>query len=96
VPRRYSSLDYEEGPYRPADLQRLDILVNGEVVDALARMVHRWAAAATRWWFMRARQSSFLRRTPALFGSYQLFWAPTFLFHPPGWLGHRPSNKHSS
>lgn len=39
--RSYCSLDYEEGPYRQADLQRLDILVNGQPVDALARMVHR-------------------------------------------------------
>jgi translation elongation factor EF-4 len=27
----YASFDYEEGQYRPADLARLDILVNGQV-----------------------------------------------------------------
>ncbi|EFJ51989.1 hypothetical protein VOLCADRAFT_72951 [Volvox carteri f. nagariensis] len=37
----YASFDYEEGPYRPADLVRLDILAHGKPVDALARMVAR-------------------------------------------------------
>lgn len=37
----FASFDYEEGEYREADLQRLDMLVNGQVVDALARMVHK-------------------------------------------------------
>ena len=32
-------------PSRQADLQRLDILINGEAVDALARIVHRDRAA---------------------------------------------------
>mmetsp|Transcript_26179 Transcript_26179/g.73383 ORF Transcript_26179/g.73383 Transcript_26179/m.73383 type:complete len:542 (+) Transcript_26179:221-1846(+) len=42
--RGYASFDYEEGEYRPADLQRLDLLINGDPVDALARVVHRGSA----------------------------------------------------
>ncbi len=39
----YASFDYERGELRKADLLRLDIMLNGEMVDALARVVHRWA-----------------------------------------------------
>ena len=35
----YATLDYEEGPWRPADLVKLDVRVNGEEVDALAQVV---------------------------------------------------------
>jgi elongation factor 4 len=41
----YATFDYEEGDYRRADLVRLDLLVNGEPVDALARVVPRERAA---------------------------------------------------
>ncbi len=37
----YASLDYQFLEYRPEDLQKLEILVNGEPVDALAAIVHK-------------------------------------------------------
>lgn len=40
VTQGYGSFDYEMLDYRPSDLVKLDILVNGEKVDALALMVH--------------------------------------------------------
>lgn len=38
--RGYASLDYQFLEYRPDKLQKLEILVNGEAVDALATIVH--------------------------------------------------------
>ncbi len=41
VTQGYGSFDYELLDYRESDLVKLDILVNGERVDALAQLVHR-------------------------------------------------------
>lgn len=50
VSRGYASLDYHFVRFQPADLVKLDILINGEKVDALALIVHREKA------FQRGRE----------------------------------------
>jgi GTP-binding protein LepA len=44
VSKGYASFDYHLTDYRPGDLVKLSILVNGEPVDALSMLVHRSAA----------------------------------------------------
>jgi len=46
ITQGYGSFDYEMLDYRTSDLVKLDILVNGEVVDALSQLVHRSNARA--------------------------------------------------
>ncbi|MBF6606373.1 MAG: elongation factor 4 [Chloroflexi bacterium] len=43
----YASMDYEEAGYRSANLARVDILVNGEPIDALSLIIHRDRAQST-------------------------------------------------
>ncbi|HWA27831.1 MAG TPA: translation elongation factor 4 [Lacunisphaera sp.] len=41
ITRGYGSMDYELGEYRASDLVKMDIMVNGDPVDAFASIVHR-------------------------------------------------------
>jgi len=46
VTHGYGSMDYENCGYEPSDLVKLDILLNGEPVDAFSAIVHRDKAVA--------------------------------------------------
>ncbi|MBR0137883.1 MAG: translation elongation factor 4, partial [Erysipelotrichaceae bacterium] len=51
--RGYASLDYELIGYKPSNLAKMDILINGEIIDALACIVHKdfaysWGSLITR------------------------------------------------
>lgn len=41
ISRGYASFDYEFVRYEPANLVKVDILINGEMVDALALIIHK-------------------------------------------------------
>ncbi len=46
ISKGYASFDYQLTDYRPGDLVKMSILVNGEPVDALSQLVHRERAEA--------------------------------------------------
>ncbi|MFM1852154.1 MAG: hypothetical protein RIS54_1838 [Verrucomicrobiota bacterium] len=41
ITRGYGSMDYELGDYRVSDLVKMEILINGDPIDAFASIVHR-------------------------------------------------------
>ncbi|SCV00481.1 LAME_0G10000g1_1 [Lachancea meyersii CBS 8951] len=41
VSRGYGSLDYEDIGYKPSDIVKLELVLNGKSVDALAQVMHR-------------------------------------------------------
>ncbi len=41
VTKGYASLDYEDAGYKPSDIYKLEILVNGEGIDALSTVLHK-------------------------------------------------------
>ncbi len=41
ITQGYGSMDYEEAPYRPTDVVKMDILLNSEPVDAFSTIVHK-------------------------------------------------------
>jgi GTP-binding protein LepA len=61
VSRGYGSFDYELEGYVPSDLVKLDILVNGDPVDALSLIVHR-EKAHTRGGELASKLKEFIPR----------------------------------
>ena len=60
ITRGYGSLDYEPAGWQTEKLVKLDILVNGEPVDALSTIVHKDRAAE------RGRQTAWTQEAPTV------------------------------
>src|SRR4030095_5124363 len=57
ITRGYGSMDYEHAGYRSAKLVKLDLLVNGEPVDAFSTIVHTARAEARgRQWAAKLKE----------------------------------------
>src|SRR5918994_2919353 len=41
ISKGYASLDYEAADYRESDLVKLDMLINGDAIDAFSVIIHR-------------------------------------------------------
>ena len=65
--RGYASLDYELNGYQASPMVKMDILINGEVVDALSVIVHKEFAA---------RRGRALVKKNSAVSSRQLFQIP--------------------
>ena len=53
----YATFDYEESGYEQSDIVRLDVLINGQSVDALAGLIHRDKATRSgKAWVTRLRE----------------------------------------
>jgi len=62
VTHGYGSMDYDLGEYQQADLVKMDIMINGDPVDAFSSIVHRDKAEGKGRVLSRNSPTSFRRR----------------------------------
>ncbi len=61
VSRGYASMDYEHAGYQPSDIVKLDVLLNGEPIDAFSTLAHRSKAVSRGRQICKALKDSFPR-----------------------------------